>query len=77
MSIFLLLIGIVEQRRESDVLISLDEIDKRFNRGDQSGGASYAAQFQSMNVEDLLNMLKDTKSLHEEADILHYLFETK
>ena len=33
--------------------------------------------FESMNTDDLLNMLKETKSLHVEADILHYLHETK
>ena len=30
-----------------------------------------------MNVDDLLGLLKETKSLHDEADILHYLYETK
>ena len=33
--------------------------------------------FQSMNEEDLLAMLKETKSVHDEADILHYLLEIK
>lgn len=48
--------------------ISYEEIDKR-PRNDTS--------FQSMNEEDMLLMLKETKSLHDEADILHYLLETK
>ena len=34
-------------------------------------------QFQSMNEYDLLALLKETKSLHDEADILHYLQEKK
>ena len=79
------LLGILEnQRRESDdttatlgnskTALSLDELDKRTGRlSDQT----YLSQFQSMNDEVLLTMLKETKSLHEEADILHYLFETK
>ncbi len=33
--------------------------------------------FESMNTDDLLHMLKETKSLHVEADIIHYLYETK
>lgn len=33
--------------------------------------------YNSMDEEDLFNMLKETKSLHEEADILHCLFELK
>jgi hypothetical protein len=48
--------------------VSDDEQDKR-TRTETS--------FQSMNEEDLLLMLKVTKSLHDEADILHYLLETK
>lgn len=54
--------------------ISLEDLDKRTSR---SGELTPTSQFQSMNPEDLLNLLKETKSLHEEADILHYLFETK
>lgn len=79
-----MILGILEnQRRESDATttlansktaISLDELDKRTGRlSDQT----YLSQFQSMNDDVLLTMLKETKSLHEEADILHYLFETK
>lgn len=34
-------------------------------------------QYQTMNVEMLLNLLKETKSLHDEADILHFLYEAK
>ena len=48
--------------------ISYEEIDKR-PRNDTT--------FQSMNEEDMLLMLKETKSLHDEADILHYLLEIK
>lgn len=33
--------------------------------------------YQKMNDDDILNMLRDNKSLHDEADILHYLYETK
>ncbi|CAF0780748.1 unnamed protein product [Brachionus calyciflorus] len=33
--------------------------------------------YQKMNDDDLLNLLRDNKSLHDEADILHYLYETK
>ena len=46
------------------------EIDERRIRGTET-------QYQNMNVEELLNLLKDTKSLHDEADILHFLYETK
>ncbi len=46
------------------------EVDERRVRGTET-------QYQNMNVEELLNLLKDTKSLHDEADILHFLYETK
>lgn len=55
-------------------MISLDDLDKRTSRSSEQISLT---QFQSMNDEDLLNMLKETKSIHEEADILHYLFESK
>lgn len=68
----------MEKQRNDELknTISLDELDKRSSRasGDQT---SMSSQFHTMNVEDLLMMLKETKSIHEEADILHYLFETK
>lgn len=48
--------------------ITCDDLDKRV-RTDTS--------FQTMTEEDLLLMLKETKSLHDEADILHYLLEIK
>lgn len=35
------------------------------------------AQYHHMNVDEMLNLLKETKSLHDEADILHFLYETK
>lgn len=37
----------------------------------------FNVHYQNMNINDLLNMLKETKSLHDEADILHYLYENK
>jgi hypothetical protein len=33
--------------------------------------------YQTMNVDVLYELLKQTKSIHDEADILHFLFETK
>ena len=50
--------------------ITLDEGDKR-TRNDSP------VHFHTMNTDELLKILKETKSLHDEADILHYLFETK
>ena len=63
------------QRDELKQTISLDDLDKRSTG--RAGELTPLSQFQSMNAEDLLTTLKESKSLHEEADILHYLFETK
>lgn len=46
--------------------ISYEELDKR-PKPDTS--------FHNMKPEDILALLKETKSLHDEADILHYLLE--
>lgn len=34
-------------------------------------------QYLSMNTDEVINLLKETKSLHDEADIVHFLYETK
>ncbi len=36
-----------------------------------------STSFHRMNEYELLGMLRETKSLHDHADILHYLYETK
>jgi hypothetical protein len=61
----------VGSKSKASTLIAVDENDKR-NRTD-----STASLYQTMNIDDLLNLLKETKSVHDEADILHYLFEIK
>jgi hypothetical protein len=50
------------------------------NSGKQMARArsdSNAMLFQSMDVDVLFNLLKEAKTIHDEADILHYLYETK
>lgn len=37
----------------------------------------HSEQFDGLDARDLVEMLKDTDSLHEQADIIHYLFTTK
>ena len=34
-------------------------------------------QFEGIDCEDLVEQLKDTESLHEQADIIHYLIMAK
>jgi phosphorylase kinase alpha/beta subunit len=41
------------------------------------GGKPAQVIFGSMDTDALLKLLKETKSLHVEADIIHYLYETK
>jgi hypothetical protein len=36
-----------------------------------------SVQLHNMNFDEVLNLLKETKSLHDEADVLHFLYETK
>ena len=52
--------------------LSVEESEKRLRTDSPS-----ATAYHSMNVDELLNMLKENKSLHDEADILHYLYEIK
>jgi hypothetical protein len=61
---------LIEIRKNMNNKESMYEVDDRRVRGTET-------QYQNMNVEELLNLLKDTKSLHDEADILHFLYETK
>jgi hypothetical protein len=61
---------LIEIRKNINNKESMYEVDERRVRGTET-------QYQNMNVEELLNLLKDTKSLHDEADILHFLYETK
>jgi phosphorylase kinase alpha/beta subunit len=51
--------------------ISIEEGEKR-TRLD-----STSSTFHTMSADDLLSLLKEDKSLHDEADILHYLYEIK
>lgn len=60
------LIVIEETTFDNRHTISYEELDKR-PKPDTS--------FHNMKPEDILALLKETKSLHDEADILHYLLE--
>lgn len=62
----------IKDAAKNKPMISVEDVENKRTRADTT-----SSQFQSMNVDDLLNMLKETKSIHDEADILHYLFETK
>ena len=55
--------------------IEQHNIDKMSDMVSRSRGESLS--YQSMNEDDLLTMLKETKSLHDEADILHCLLLMK
>ncbi len=59
----------MQHKKELKSSISIDENSR--SRGEP------LVVFESMNTDDLLHMLKETKSLHVEADIIHYLYETK
>ena len=50
----------------------MDEKDQKRTRSDTP-----TRHYEKMNEFDLLSMLKDNKSLLDEADIVHYLYETK
>lgn len=63
-----------KKSEKPEIGITVDDKEKR-HRSDSAN--HNATQYQSMNDEDLLSMLKETKFLNDEADILHYLFETK
>ena len=66
--------GLIEKQKATSekLQINLDDSEKRSRTSEIP-----LSQFQNMNDDDLLVMLKETKSLHDEADILHYLFERK
>jgi hypothetical protein len=65
--------GIKEtSKKQFKPLLTLDDAEKR-PRSD----TPTSSQYQAMNIDDLLNTLKHIKSLHDEADIIHYLYEIK
>jgi hypothetical protein len=45
--------------------------------GTRARSNSNTMLYQSMDVDIVLNLLKETKSIQDEADILHYIYETK
>lgn len=71
-------------KRKTSVDITLLDIEKKIEQHNlekmsdmESRSRNESLSYQSMNEEDLLTMLKETKSLHDEADILHCLFLMK
>jgi len=63
--------GIKELQHKKELKSSISIEENSRSRGEP------LVIFESMNTDDLLHMLKETKSLHVEADIIHYLYETK
>ncbi len=61
----------------TEIYKTKNEISQSEKEDKQLRSRSDNIPFQSMNVDVVLNLLKETKSLHDEADILHYLYETK
>ena len=37
----------------------------------------HSDQFEGIDIPDLIAQLQDVETLHEQADIIHYLFITK
>jgi hypothetical protein len=56
---------------------SKDEDMSRATKRNADVHQSSISNFGQMNENDLLLLLKGTESIHEQADILHYLFEKK